>query len=58
MYVPSLNEISKSVSELSYTQVKVQGSGVTDMKPVYSRLSSGDILSNFFSSFNNMLDIH
>ena len=43
MCVPSLNEIHESVFELSYTQVKMFGSSV-DVKPVYPRLSSWDIM--------------
>ena len=47
MCVPSLNEIRESVFELSRTQVKTYGGGggggATDLKPIYPRLSSGDI---------------
>ena len=44
MCVPSLNEIHESVFELSCTQIKTYGGGgVTDVKPIYPRLSSGDI---------------
>ena len=41
--MPSLNEIRESLLELSCTQVKTYGDGMTNMKPIYSRLSSGDI---------------
>ena len=43
MCVPSLNEIRESVFELSRTQVKMYGGDVTDVKPIYPKLSSGDI---------------
>ena len=57
MCVPSLNEIRESVFELSRTQVKTYGGGggggggggVTDLKPIYPRLSSGDIIKNCMS---------
>ena len=38
MCVPIFNEIHESVSELSFTQVKMFGSHVMEVKPVYSRL--------------------
>ena len=44
MCVPSLNEIHESVFELSHTKVKTFGGGVMEVKPVYPRLSSGDIM--------------
>ena len=45
MCVPSLNEIRKSVFELSRIQVKTCGSGAADVKPIYPPLSSGDIIT-------------
>ena len=52
MCVPSLNEIRERIFELSRTQVKMYsggggggGSGATDVKPIYPRLSSGDIMN-------------
>ena len=48
MCVPSLNEIRESIFELSRTQVKTYGGGgATDLKPIYPRLSSGDIIMGF-----------
>ena len=38
MCVPSLNEIHESVFELSHSQLKVFGSGMMEVKPVYPRL--------------------
>ena len=49
MCVSSLNEIRESVSELSRTQNQTYNGSVTDMKPVRSRLSSGDIIILFVS---------
>ena len=49
MCVPSLNEIRGSVFELLCTQVKTYGGGgsATDLKPIYPRLSSGDITKHY-----------
>ena len=48
MHVPSLNEINESIFELSHTQVKTYaGCSKTDLKPVYSLLSSGDMIIIF-----------
>ena len=49
MCVPSLNEISESVFELSLTQIKTYDGGATEMKPVYTPLLSGDIISGTFA---------
>ena len=46
MCVPSLNEIHESVFVLSQTQVKTFDSGVMEVKPVYPRLSSWDIMKH------------
>ena len=51
MRVPNLNEIHESVFELSHTQVKMFGSGVMEVKPVYPRLSSCDIIKYIQSSW-------
>ena len=50
MCVPSLNEICESVFHLSCTQVKTcsaggGGSGEMDVKPVYLKLLSWDIIT-------------
>ena len=47
MCVPSLNDICESICELSRTQVKMYGGGTTDVKPIYHRLLSGDIIIIF-----------
>ena len=44
MGVPSLNEIHENVSESLHTQVKTFGNGVMEVKPVYPRFLSWDIL--------------
>ena len=46
MCVPSLNEIRESVFKLSRTQLQTYGGGAMDVKPIYPRLSSGDILES------------
>ena len=53
MWVPSLNEIRKNIFELPCTQVKTYGGGVTEGKPVYPRLSSGDIIISSLFGFAN-----
>ena len=44
MCVPSLNEIHESIFEVSGTQVKTYGGGVTEVKPVYPQHSPRHII--------------
>ena len=57
MCVSSLNEICESIFELSRTQVKMCGSRVTHMKPVYPRLSS-EIQGKELKSIEMLKNIH
>ena len=51
MCVPSLNEIHDSIFELSLTQVKTFASGLMEVKSVYPRLLSVDIMKYIQSSW-------
>ena len=44
MCMPSVNEISESVFELSCTQVTTYGSGKKDVKLLCPQILSGDII--------------
>ena len=55
MCVPSLNEIDEIDFELLHTQVKMLGSGMMEVKPVYPRLSSGDTMKYIQTELSDIL---